>query len=344
MHTFDAHVHRADRRRAAHTVSRAVPRLVAGPFALLAVISSLVAPGGCTGGASYPDGASASPDVPVEYPDSRFVRADGSSDTTGRGDGPARGPDGVGPRRDGAAADGASPTLPGSGKMQAQAGYLIRKRTLRQAVWRGNQGWTRSVPLDTSGKPQWNKAGAWSGPIGLSGLPGKGSIQCTTAFLPGDGKLHQGFWRGDQGWARTVPLKTDGSPNWNKASAWGGPIALSGLPGSGSIQAQTTFRTPAGRLVQGFWRGDHGWSRTVPLKSDRSPDWNKASSWSGPLGLSTLPGKGSIQALSGTVLPSKQLQQGLWRGDRGWSRTVPMKTDGSPDWGKASAWQGPLLP
>jgi len=116
------------------------------------------------------------------------------------------------------------------------------------------------------------------------------------------------------------------------------------LPGSGVMQAQDGYIMPNGQLQQSFWRGNQGWYRSVPMKSDGTPDWSKAGAWGGPVLLSALPGSGSMQAQNGYIMPSGQLQQSIWRGNQGWYRSVPMKSNGTPDWNKASAWDGPLLP
>ena len=56
---------------------------------------------------------------------------------------------------------------------------------------------------------------------------------------------------------------------------WSAPFDYTGLPGSGSIQSQSDVIF-SGKLLQAMWRGDHGYSRAVPLKADGSPDWNCA--------------------------------------------------------------------
>ena len=108
------------------------------------------------------------------------------------------------------------------------------------------------------------------------------------------------------------------------------------------MQAQTAYVLPNKTLQQSFWRGNQGWVRIVPLRANGSPDWGRASSWHGPVGLSSLPGSGSIQAQTATVFRNRTLVQGIWRSNQGWSRTVPLRADGTPDWGRAGAWSGPI--
>lgn len=216
--------------------------------------------------------------------------------------------------------------LPGSGNMQSQNAFISPDGTeLIQGFWRGNQGWSRTVPI-VGGVIQWSSASAWSGPIPLSALPGSGSIQSQTGFLsPDETELIQGFWRGNQGWSRTVPVIND-SVSWSNASAWSGPMSISALPGSGNIMAQASFLLPnSGKLLQRFWRGNQCYWRVVPV-SNGKVDWSHASAWFGPISISTLPGSGDMQSLAAYMLPNeKDLQEGFWRGNLGYVRTLKLK-------------------
>ena len=149
--------------------------------------------------------------------------------------------------------------------------------------------------------------------------------------------LTQGFWRGNQGWYRTVPI-VNGDLDWASASAWSGPISINTMPGSGSMQAQENIIT-GNTMTQGVWRGNQGWYRTVPIVNGVI-DWNSASPWYGPISISTMPGSGSMQAQSSTISGST-LTQGIWRGNQGWYRTVPI-VNGIIDWNSASPWYGPI--
>jgi hypothetical protein len=115
----------------------------------------------------------------------------------------------------------------------------------------------------------------WSGPISLDSLPGSGDFQSQSAFIyPNNQKLHQGFWRGNQGWTRTVPI-VNNEPDWNNAPDWSGPININNFPGSGDFQSQSAFIYLHGqRLFQSFWQGNEEWNRTIPIKSDGTPDWD----------------------------------------------------------------------
>ena len=105
--------------------------------------------------------------------------------------------------------------LPGSGTLQAHGDFISGDGdTLHQAIWRGNQGWTRDVPISSSGNPVWGQAGSWSGPISISLLPPTSSslsMQAQDNIIVGD-KLYQTYFRGNHGWRRDVPLNGAGDP------------------------------------------------------------------------------------------------------------------------------------
>lgn len=154
--------------------------------------------------------------------------------------------------------------------------------------------------------------------------------------------LLESFWRGNQGYYRTVPWASTGHPNYAAAPAWSGPIAISGLPGIGSIQSQDSYR-PGGVMWQSFWRGNQGWYRTAPVDSGGAPIWGQAGVWKGPLGLGGLPGSGSIQSQSGEIYPGNTaLLQSIWRNNVGYYRTVPIDAAGNILWGQAQPWSPPL--
>ncbi len=173
-------------------------------------------------------------------------------------------------------------------------------------------------------------------PVQEKNLSSNNIISCRTV-------LNQGFWRGNQGFTRTIPFKKDGTPNWCAASDWSAPIPISALPGSGDIQSQNAYVSPGKFLVQSFWRGNQGFTRTVPFNADCTPNWPAASPWSAPIGPSILPGCGDIQAQSGFVSANGTiLFQTVWQGNQGFTRTVPFKADGTPDWPAASPWSTPI--
>jgi hypothetical protein len=156
--------------------------------------------------------------------------------------------------------------LPGAGEYQSQSDiYIENGATLLQAIWRGDQGWTRKVPV-VNGVPNFSAASAFSGPIEITGLPGSGSYQAQTDRYDKNGtELVQSIWRGNQGWTRKIPV-VNGVPNFSAASAFSGPIKLIGFPGTGDYQSQSDIYIENGAiLLQSIWRNNQGWTRRVPV-------------------------------------------------------------------------------
>ncbi|MCL4872301.1 MAG: hypothetical protein KJ063_25350, partial [Anaerolineae bacterium] len=189
-------------------------------------------------------------------------------------------------------------TLPGSGNVEVLAGYVVGN-TLHQALWRGNQGWSRTVPI-VNGAVNWGGASTWSGPVAASTLPGSGTVQSLGGYRLGN-TLYQSMWRGNQGWAREVPI-VNNQPVWGSATAWSGPVDISNLPGAGTMNSQADFII-GNTLWQSVWRGNQGWMRTVPIVSG-VVNWGGASNWSGPTNINTLPGSGDMQAQDAYYLSS----------------------------------------
>lgn len=102
-------------------------------------------------------------------------------------------------------------SLPGSGSMQAFDGFIIGS-TLWQSFWRGDQNFSRTVPINNS-SPNWAAASAWSNPSLLSSIPGTSSVQTKSGFVIGN-KLWESYWRADQRFTRTVPIINE-VPDWS---------------------------------------------------------------------------------------------------------------------------------
>ena len=216
--------------------------------------------------------------------------------------------------------------LPGTGELQTQSGYLSNNNTvLAQAIWRGNQGWIRTVPVGPDGYLDTANASAWSGPSNISGIPGTGDMQSTENFLIRNGAaLFQSVWRGNQGWTREVPV-VNGSPNFSSAGTWAGPTSIDELPGAGDLQTYSVYFTDNGSVLnEGVWRGNQGWVRAVPV-SNGVPQYAQAPAWKGPSSIGGVPGSGLMQTTN--IFPLKngeEIRQGVWRGNQGWVRTVKM--------------------
>jgi len=187
--------------------------------------------------------------------------------------------------------------LTGLGNVQAYNVTTFPNRVMQEAVWRGDVGHYRNIPLNPGGMPNWKAAGAW-GSVSLSSVPGTGSYQAQDDFVYGsDQAMMQSIWRSDVGYYREVPL-LNGSPNWSQAGGWG-VASISGNPGSGSMQAQDAIIYPNRQtMMQSIWRGDAGYYRTVPMDAYGRPNWGATSAWSAPSSLSAMPGAGSGSILA----------------------------------------------
>lgn len=220
-----------------------------------------------------------------------------------------------------------APSYPDTGDMQSMTIFIYPNGTQAiEGYWKGNIGRSRIIPVYYGGPIQWWNAGSWSAPLSLSNLPGSGSVQSQTDFVTPDNTwLIQGIWRGDQGWSRNVPV-VNGVIMWSSAGSWSGPITLSSLPGSGSVQAQNEFFLPnSNKLFQRFWRNNQCYWRVVP-RSGSQVDWSNASAWYGPIPGSSVPGSGNVQATAAYRLSNnKDIEEHIWINNWGYKRTLRMK-------------------
>ena len=85
------------------------------------------------------------------------------------------------------------------------------------------------------------------------------------------------------------------------------------------------------KLFQSYTRGGQGYARAVPIENGVVV-WTKAGAWTGPVSTTTnkYPGSGALQTETEYVIGSK-VQQGIWRGDKGYIRQVPI-IDNVPIW------------
>ncbi len=173
-------------------------------------------------------------------------------------------------------------------------------------------------------------------------LPGGlGPYDAYGAFVDENRTLYQSFYKGNEGWNRKVPLEADGTPDWGNISVWNSFEDLSlVLPGPGPYDAYGAFIDGNRTLHQSFYKGNVGWNRKVPLKADGTPDWGNASEWTefSDLGAVLPGGPGPYDAYGAFVDGSQTLHQTFYKDNLGWNRKVPLKADGTPDWGNASEW------
>jgi len=189
-------------------------------------------------------------------------------------------------------------TLPSKDAVQSMAAYCF-DGAVRQTIWQGNRGFSRTVPAQ-NGAVEWANAGPWQPGITIDKLPGTGTMQGHSDYVIGT-TLHQAFWRGNQGWWRTVPSQNN-RLNWQAARPWQGPIRIASLPGAGDMQSVDNL-VVAGTLHQAFWRGGEGWWRTVPIDAKGTVQWNAAGAWEGPLAGTDIPGTGPVRGQFGFTVP-----------------------------------------
>ena len=205
--------------------------------------------------------------------------------------------------------------------------------SLYEAIWRNDQGWSRSVATDPTGAILWGSAPTtWAGPISISGMPGSGIMQSAANYRVGN-TLVQSMWRGNQGWYRYVPIAFD-VVQWVSAPGWSGPVSISTMPGTSDMQAGGDY-VVGNNLIQALWRNNQGWWRSVPVVNG-SIQWPQATAWGGPININTLPGSGDMQAQDNYSIGDTYWQI-TWRNNVQWTRHVPI-VNGTVRFDLASGW------
>lgn len=126
--------------------------------------------------------------------------------------------------------------LPGSGSLTGYTNFTLNN-TLYQAIWRSNgYGYTREVPI-VNGQVQWQSASNWSSGISINNLPGSGTMRGCSNYIVNN-TLFQTFWRGSNGYDRSVPV-VNGQIQWQSASSWQS-YSVNDLPGSGTLYGTST--------------------------------------------------------------------------------------------------------
>jgi hypothetical protein len=171
----------------------------------------------------------------------------------------------------------------------------------------------------------------------LTDLPRYGEILAITSFSL-SGYYHEHLWQYYQGtcegWTRCIGPGLPGD--------WQGPYPIAGLPGTGVIQTLDVF-VLGSYLHQSYWRNNVGYYRTIPFIGNTIL-WNSASSWTvipiDDIGLPTW-SSGDIQSHSSFVW-NNFLYQGVWRGDDGFARKVPIDNN-EVLWEDAYDWSDPAI-
>jgi hypothetical protein len=210
--------------------------------------------------------------------------------------------------------------------------YDPTEQGIMQSVFRGGYYYYRSGRIWGDDKDYINGDQWSSGFASTSGLfPGLGDVQAMSTYYQSSNSYYvDTIWRSNQGYTRYVP--TAGTAIlWDKSSQWYGPTGIETFPGSGELQALSTYyKSNKSILVQTVWRGDVGYVREVPV-SGGIPAWNYAGAWNTAYSLSDFPGSGSIVAVNELMIQNDgKLFQSIWRGDEGYNRLIPV-SGGTPD-------------
>ncbi|MEZ6256008.1 MAG: hypothetical protein R3B92_04535 [Patescibacteria group bacterium] len=131
---------------------------------------------------------------------------------------------------------------------------------------------------------------------------------------------------------RSVPLRTKMSSN----SLF--------LPGSGEVQAHTSYAQTDGTVVEVVYRGDEGWTRDIKVENGVYDVCRNAKPWRGPFSVNAghYSGSGSIQSLAALILPNKDLVHSYWRNGEGYTRLIPIAPDGINYLFKSAITTGPF--
>jgi hypothetical protein len=247
-------------------------------------------------------------------------------------------PDAAESQVDAGGADGSTvPAWPGSGSVQAEAGFVGGDGLFYQALWRGGARYWRTIPFAQNGVLDRDAASDWSEPQLLADFPGSGDMQGETAEVI-SGVLHQLIWRGGQRWRRELSLAETGAPVFDKDVAWSGPTSIEVYPGSGDVQNYNAVLTPDGQVRESYWRGNEGYHRAWDVSGAATVDWDNSFDWNGPLFASEYPGLGSLDAQDSFAGNDLLFHQSYWRSGKRYVRSVPFQMMGTPDFDLATEW------
>lgn len=220
----------------------------------------------------------------------------------------------------------------------ATSPVVSNHETLIQGMWRNGDYHERTVPIYGSGIA-WNAATMFKTTSGdlPSGVSGNSVTALSNWVL--NNTVYQEVWTASTRYQRTVPIN-DNVIVWSAANGWV-QTAGSNFPGSGSFQSFQNVVASA-QVTQGYWRNNQGYDRTGSIINNQ-PQFG---AWNGPGTPSqySMPGSGVIQSqTSDGSTNTLSITQGIWRGDLGYARNVPV-SNGVIQWGSAGAWSAPHSP
>ncbi len=160
-------------------------------------------------------------------------------------------------------------SAPGSGSMQSYTAYVTGDY-LHEALWRGNKGYIRHVPLKSNGQVDWSNAPVWQQCCRGTAPAAQG------AFVVGNHFYQNVFWSATNCEQFKIPLNDNGNPIWSSSTSQ--PCRTS-IPGSGTIESYTVY-VKDGYIHEALWQGGKGYIRNIPLNWNYTEiDWSSPSYW-----------------------------------------------------------------
>ncbi|MGD9129366.1 MAG: hypothetical protein PVJ09_02685 [Candidatus Woesebacteria bacterium] len=196
------------------------------------------------------------------------------------------------------------------------------------------------------GEPNWNLAESWNS-FSISEMPSA----CTSVTASGayytPTEFRQSVWcNGGTVYFRTVPLGSNGEPNYGSAGSWNtSSISAEGLPSScTSITAYDAYSTPT-ELRQALWCGTTVYFRTVPLNSSGEPNFSNVGSWnSSSISAEGLPSSCTTITGYGAYMTDSNLRQSLLcNGNVSYYHDVPLNSSGEPNFSNVGSWNSMSL-
>lgn len=173
-------------------------------------------------------------------------------------------------------------------EIDALATYATNNQTATMEIWRNNQLWYNIVPFTSNGNNlDWGRAQGWKMYNDFNAKPtewpGSGLVIARSSFVGKDNKLWHIYWRGNEEWARGVPI-VNGNPNSSLLDkepnkGWIKTRTLSELESKirsvGTVQGLAHIVTSDSTVEEQIWVGGKAWKRVIPM-SGNGPDFTSS--------------------------------------------------------------------
>lgn len=172
----------------------------------------------------------------------------------------------------------------------AMATYSTNTISATMEIWRNNQMWYNVVRFGDNGDLNWGQADGWklykdfNSAADKNFWPGTGLVTARSSFVGKDNKLWHIYWRGDEEWARGVPIVNgfsdstllENQPN----KGWIRTRTLSELhtatTTTGKVQALSHLVMPDGSVQEQIWINNQVRKRTISQTAS-GPNFTTAS-------------------------------------------------------------------